>query len=319
MLSEKYGFFVEIAECGSITKAANNLLISQSALSKYLNRLENSVNAQLFDRKTLPLRLTPAGEIFLRYVAQGIDLEKQCLSQIENLKEHSVEVLRLGIGPWRGSCFLPQILPLFQERYPFIKIEVLEGVSDTLADATLKNIVDLSILGSPESYPFLDSIHLYDERVLLVGNSSHPIVRQLQLEQMDNPGFLHTDLQLFQKERLILTSPQQGFARTVENYFMKVHFSPIDVLRIESLHTGTYMVSKGNYFTFLPEIVMRSISLPGNISFMSFGDPSLLFPIAFTYNRSTTLSHAAQLFIEAGLNYYNQFSGNDVLFPPTNN
>lgn len=313
LFQEKYGFFVAIAECGSITQAANTLLISQSALSKYLHRLESTVNAQLFDRRSLPLRLTRAGEIFLRYVVQGIDLEKQCIAQIGSLKENLIETLRVGIGPWRGSCFFPLILPAFQEKYPFIKLEVLEDVSDALADATLKGTVELSIMGAPESYPALNSIPLCNERILLVGNSSHPIVRRLLVEQLNRPSFMHTDLQLFQKERFILTSSKQGFARAVEHYFAQVNFSPTDFTRIESLHTGTYLVSNGNYFTFLPEIATHSISLPENLAFMTFGSPELLFPVAVTYNKSTSLSHAAQLFIEVVLNYYSQ---NTAHWPP---
>jgi len=317
MLSEKYGFFVEIAECGSITKAANNLLISQSALSKYLSRLEHSLNTQLFDRRTLPLRLTNAGEIFLRYVVQGIDLEKQCLSQISDLTENPTETLRIGIGPWRGSCFFPLILPLFQEKYPFIKVEVLEGVSDAMADAIQKNLIDLAIMGSSEAYPHLDHIPLCNERVLLVGNNSHPIVRQLLVEHLDRPGFPHTDLQLFQNERFILTTAKQNFSRAVEKYFAETGFSPREPMRIESLHTGTYMVAQGNYFTFLPEIATWSISLPPNITFMTIGEPELIFPIAITYNKNTEFSHAARLFIEVVLNYYGLRSTGYAILPTT--
>lgn len=316
LFQEKYGFFVEIAECGSITKAANNLLISQSALSKYLHRLEAAVNAQLFDRRSLPLNLTRAGEIFLRYVVQGIDMEKQCMAQIESLKENLVETLRVGIGPWRGSCFFPLILPAFQEKYPFIKLEVLEDVSDALADAVLKGSVDLCIMGAPESYPALNNIPLCNERIFLVGNSSHPIVRRLLVEQLERPGFPHADLQLFRKERFILTSPKQGFARAVEHYFAQVNFSPTDCTRIESLHTGTYMVANSNCFTFLPEIATRSISLPENLAFLTFGQPEPLFPIAVTYSKSAPLSNAARLFIEVVLNYYSQNTAQWIPFLP---
>lgn len=316
LFQEKYRFFVEIAECGSITQAANTLLISQSALSKYLRRLESTVNAQLFDRRSLPLRLTRAGEIFLRYVVQGIDLEKQCMAQIESLKENLVETLRVGIGPWRGSCFFPLILPVFQEKYPFIKLEVLEDVSDVLADATLKGSVDLSIMGAPESYPALNSIPLCNERILLVGNSSHPIVRRLLVEQLEHSGFPHADLHLFQKERFILTSPRQGFARAVERYFAQARFSPTDFIRIESLHTGTYMVSNGNYFTFLPEIATHSISMPENLAFMTFGHPGPLFPIAVAHSKNNPLSRAAKLFIETVLIYYGQNTTHQIPFLP---
>lgn len=269
MFSEKYLFFVEIANCGSITKAADRLLISQPALSKYLNRLEVSLNTELFDRKSHPLKLTRSGEIFLRYVLQGIDQEKRCKMQIENLQNNKVETLRIGIGRWRGSCILPQILPVFQERFPYIKIEVVEGVSDFIADALLKARIDVAIMGQFEHYHNLAYIPLRDERVLLLGNNSHPTVKQIHIQNPGYSGFIQVDLNLFQQENFIMTTSHQGLARVVENYFAKIDMTPQNVTYIESLNTGTHMVSQGNYFTFLPEIAVHSLSLPSNISFMT--------------------------------------------------
>ncbi|MBU5627118.1 LysR family transcriptional regulator [Oscillibacter sp. MSJ-2] len=306
MFSEKYAFFLEIAECGSVTKAADRLLISQSALSKYLRRLEESLNTQLFDRKSLPLKLTRSGEVFYRYVTQCMDLEKQCMTQIENLKENVVETLRIGVGPWRASCFLPKVLPLFQEKYPFVKLEILEGVSDFLADSIAKNKIDICLMGASSRYPFLEHIPLGNERILLVGSNFHPIVKQLRLSHSDYNDFINVDIRLFRQERLIMTTTRQGFAQSIENYFAKVDFAPTDVIRIENLQTGIYLTAQGNYFSFVPEIATQSLALPENISFFTIGQPELIYPISLTYNKNTQLSNAAKLFVDTTLAYYNK-------------
>lgn len=312
MFAEKYLFFIEIANCGSITKAADRLLISQPALSKYLSRLEASLNAELFDRKLHPLKLTNAGEVFYRYVMQGLEQEKQCKKEIEAVKNNQIETLRIGIGRWRGSCLLPQILPVFQERFPYIKIEVLEGISDLVADAMLKERIDIAVMGQFEHYYQLGSIPLRDERVLLVANHAHPAVKQIHLQKPGYSGFVHVALDQFQQEHFILTTSRQGFARVVERHFAEIGLTPQNVTRIESLNTGTYMVSQGNYFTFLPEIALHSLAFPENLTFMTFGAPMLLYPVGLTFNKSVGLTPAAKLFSKAVLTFYET---NPIGFP----
>ena len=67
MNEEKYNYFIKICELGSITKAAESLYISQPALSKYLNRIESDLEVKLIEREFSPVKLTDAGEIYLKY------------------------------------------------------------------------------------------------------------------------------------------------------------------------------------------------------------------------------------------------------------
>lgn len=312
MFSEKYRFFLEIAKYGSVTRAAEHMLVSQSALSKYLHRLEEELQTKLFDRSSLPLKLTRSGELFMRYVVQGSQLESQLLRQIEEMQDNIMETLRIGIGPWRASCFLPKILPVFQEQYPFIRIELVEGVSDVLADAMDKGNVDVCIMGAARRYPGFEQIPLHDEKVLLIGNNSNILVNQLHVANTDYSDFIHIDIRDFQQERFILTTGRQQFARVIEDYFKEVHFSPIDIMRIENLQTSMYMVSNGNYFAFLPEIALHSLLLPENISFFTIGDPVLTYPISLVFSRQENLTNAAKLFVESVLMYYRKFFPNSL-------
>ena len=142
---KQYEYFLEIVKHGSVTKAAEHILISQSALSKYLRRLEGELGAQLLDRSTIPLKLTPAGEIFLRYVTQGAAMEKVCVQQIAQLQDNLTETLRIGM--WNSSCILPHFLPLFRSKYPYVKIEVIEDTTDAIAEATTVSAMRTGAVG----------------------------------------------------------------------------------------------------------------------------------------------------------------------------
>ena len=310
MVFKKYEFFLEIAKYGSVTKAAEHMMISQSALSKYLRRLEEELGTQLFDRSALPLKLTRAGEIFLRYVTQCMAMEKLCVQQIDQLQDNLVETLKIGFGSWRSSCILPQVLPLFRSKCPFVKIELTEAASDITAEAVSKGQLDLCILGAGEHYPLLERVPLKDELIFLVGNSSNPFVKLMKLTEPGNTGYIHVNIHDLAQESFVMASKKQNFARFIHTYFEKNNFNPLDVTYIENLHTNMYMVAYGDYFSFLPELALHTLRLPENLSFFTFGDPPLTFPISLGYSPSRPLSKSAKLFINIVQQFYGKvFSG----------
>lgn len=135
-----------VAECGSITKAAAKLFISQPALSNYINKVEEELGVKLFDRSANPLILTYAGEQYLQR-AKGI------LSQIEDMDRQMRDIthhmegrIRIGFPNERIIYMLPLILPLLKERYPGIDVEVANGSGHQLMESLRAGNVDFIFL-----------------------------------------------------------------------------------------------------------------------------------------------------------------------------
>nr|MBQ6241907.1 LysR family transcriptional regulator [Lachnospiraceae bacterium] len=301
----KYGFFIEIAEQGSITKAAEKLHISQPALSKYLHRLEQSLGTLLFDRSVLPIRLTKAGEVFLRYAVQAVNQEKMCNDQITALRDNDYETLRVGIGTWRASCTLPALLPYFEEKYPYVRVMIYEGLSDDLAEQLQRGNIDVSILGSADSYPYITSVPLRNEHVLMLVNNTNPVLSRLSIDRVKNGGIPHADLPDFRQERFILTSRRQGFAQVIYDYFSRIHFMPREILEITNLQTGMYMTAQSDYISFVPEIAIHSLLIPETISYFTFGDPPLIYPISIGYSDAFPMKKSTMAFIETTIAFTN--------------
>ena len=76
MVFRNYEYFAAIVEAGSLTRAAEQLYISQPSLSQYVKRLEANLGVELFDRSTSPLRLTYTGERYYQYVLQLMKLDE---------------------------------------------------------------------------------------------------------------------------------------------------------------------------------------------------------------------------------------------------
>lgn len=94
MDSAKFNYIRTIAECKSISKASQKLHISQPALTRYVNKLEDELGVKLLDRTTLPIKLTYAGEWYIKRVQQILDINscmQKELQEIVNLERGQTE------------------------------------------------------------------------------------------------------------------------------------------------------------------------------------------------------------------------------------
>lgn len=136
---------IEIARQGSISKAADAVQLSQPTLSKYLQRLEGELGVELFDRTTLPLRLTEAGE---RYVSAGnrmLDAANRLQKELQELKVDGERTVTLGISPSRAPYLLPRLLRIYRQSGADGRVVVRERNTAQLNADLARGELDLMI------------------------------------------------------------------------------------------------------------------------------------------------------------------------------
>ena len=89
-------YFVTIVEAGSLTQAAQRLFVSQSSLSQYLKRLEKSLDIQLYEHGSSPLRLTYAGQRYYQHVLKSMKQEENLFREFQDIRHDLCGVIRLG-------------------------------------------------------------------------------------------------------------------------------------------------------------------------------------------------------------------------------
>ena len=163
---KQYEYAVAIADCGSISQAAEALSVAQPTLSKYLKKLESDLGVELFDRSTIPLSMTKAGEKFVETGRQVLALEYELKKFIDEYNERPA-LIRVGISTSRSPYLMPVIISAYQEKYPDHRIVITEGKTDELQKMLIHGDVDLIIsLLDKESAGF-ENIPLFDEEILL--------------------------------------------------------------------------------------------------------------------------------------------------------
>ena len=158
---DSYKIFESVARNESISKASEELFISQPAVSQSIKKLEETIGGELFNRTKFGVRLTTEGKTFYEYIKKGIDYIEngdRIFSQLKNLE---VGTIRIGASATLTKHILMPYLDKFHKIYPNINIEIVNHLSSTLVTMLKNGFLDLLILNLPmqettdlEIYPF---------------------------------------------------------------------------------------------------------------------------------------------------------------------
>lgn len=164
---KKYEYVIAVSDYGGISQAAEKLNISQPTFSKYLKKIEGELGMELFDRSTLPIRLTKAGECFVNVGKRFIDLDRQLSKQLEEIKSNSSSVIRIGISPSRSPYIMPDIIALYKERNPSGRVVIEERTTAELNKRLMLGELDLIINLLDKETECFERVDLFDESILL--------------------------------------------------------------------------------------------------------------------------------------------------------
>ncbi len=166
-------YYVTIADTLSFTKAAQQLHVSQPALSYQMKRLESELGARLFDRGRRKIALTSDGEVFLP-LAQAVLFRAD--EAIRVFREHlGVEAgqVRMGCNPSVATYLVPSLLASFRQNFPRVRVQLVEGGNVELQRGVLEGTIDFAVVTAPGSPRTLDVTPLAAEDLLVVVPPGH--------------------------------------------------------------------------------------------------------------------------------------------------
>lgn len=162
-------YFIAVARERNITRAAECLHITQQTLSAHIAGIERELGCQLLVRH-VPLELTYAGEVFLRY---ALDIQKKLNimgQEFSDISGNQKGVLRIGVAITRGYTIMPSLIEYFQQQYPQIMVQLIENSNDKLKEDLENGLTDLVISNLPEFLPGIEVEDFYQEEVVLTAS-----------------------------------------------------------------------------------------------------------------------------------------------------
>ena len=168
-------YIYEVSRTGSFSKAAENLFVSQPALSKAIKKTEDTIGMPLFDRRAHPLRLTEAGEAYMKAIEQIRLVEKDLSDRIRDMKDLKTGQVSIGGSNYVNTSILPDLLTSFQELYPGIKIRLVEFSSARLSQMLAKNELDLTFSCNMEFMQDFQKQEAFRDRLMIAVPWNAPI------------------------------------------------------------------------------------------------------------------------------------------------
>ena len=158
----KYRFFYAVAEYKSFSKAAENMFVSQPAISNAVKNLEQQLNTQLFIRNNKTVTLTEDGEKLLYYVKNAFDnilMGERILTEKE---DDLTGIIRIGIYSHIAQFMLPKVMRDFSDKYPNAKFDIYMTSNMEMLEKLRNNELDFVVL----QYPIFLNEHVLTEEVI---------------------------------------------------------------------------------------------------------------------------------------------------------
>jgi len=245
-------YVLNVAETKNFTQAANNLFVSQPALSQSIQRLEHELGTCLFQRGHHQVTLTPAGETFCREGKKVLELTNQLKIEVQKADDLEGQKLSIGISPFYEKYYLSQILPEFKKQYADINIRVIENYTSELEQSVKKGELDLCIMALPLTVPSLSYVPIFKEKVLLAVPPFHWSTHLYSKSEEENRPI---DLTLFKSDPYIMYKPGRRMRRMSFQLCREAGFSPNIVFETQSCEAVNAMIAKGMGIGFLPMAV----------------------------------------------------------------
>jgi LysR family hydrogen peroxide-inducible transcriptional activator len=287
-------YAIAAAETGSFSRASECVCVTQSALSQGIQRLEDELGVKLFNRGSIPVALTPAGELFLEdayTIMQAYNAIPQKMADLQNLKRGKVKI---GISLFYGRYSLSKIIPQFRQEYPGIELNLVEAISAEQEELLLKGRLDICVFSLPLNASGIIYEPLFEERILLAVPKNHPINAQFEYSGSDN--FPEVALSLFSKEGFIMIKNGQRMYTLGMELCREAGFLPKIVFETRSIETANALAAAGMGISFIPEAVRKVAPLRDHAVYYNLKPPAKRTYVA-AYQENGYLPAAAKAFI----------------------
>ena len=291
MIDTKTDTLLAVAEHKNFTKAAQQLGLTQPAVSKQISQLEQELQIPIFIRKKGDLLLTPEGEIAIKFAKRFKAMDEKMHREIEGAKRN-IRQLRVGVTRTSESNLMIEVLARYSAENPNLSITI---ISDTVKNlyTMLENFeIDIAITEGKSTNPELCSVILDTDYLVCVVSNNNPLSKNsmVTVEQL-------------KKENLILRSPASATRMQFESSLMSINES-IDAFNItvevDNIATIKDLIRKDFGVSILARSVCVNELRKGKITVLPIENLSMVRDTNILYHKSFShidiLQHIASVY-----------------------
>lgn len=278
--------FIALARTLNFSEAAKAVHLSQPALSAAIRKLEEMVNATLFDRTTRIVTLTPIGTELFAVATRLLDDFDSSLSGISDLAVGKRGNLSVSAAPSLAATFLPEVLCAFQDRHSEIAVRVHDALSEVSIELLKSGTVELAIV--PAKLLDEDLVHheLFQDRLILVCRPDHDLAKFKKITWTRLQPYRLVSLRSTSNVRILMEAEYLQHGREFQPSF-----------EVEQTSTLIGFISNNLGVGILPASLTPLIR-SGNLTTVDLVSPEIHRSICIVRLKSRSLSPAARIFME---------------------
>ena len=288
-------YITAIARAGSISRAAEELYITQPSLSHFLQQLENQCGLPLFHRVRGRYLPTDAGNAYLAAAREILDRKKTLDIQLARLQDPDSGSLRVGFSPTRAATLLPLVLPAFRRRYPHVKLSLREDVADVLNEELGRGELDLCFFAMSKIDPTFQYQVLREEEILVAFPPHHPAA--LRAKASAGEKFPLLPLEYLGDFTFLLLTSQHRLGRH-GRAALRRHLPDAEVLTLGNLQTVIELARQGYGAIFLYDSLLSTMNLEGQLAGYRFEEKRLTTSYAAVSLKSAPPPPCADAFVD---------------------
>ena len=177
--------FYTVALRLNFTKAATELYITQPAVSKHIQELEETYKTKLFERNGSKIALTPAGEILLKHTKEIFEIYREIDFEMSSFISERQGLLRLGASTTISQYIISPVLARFHQKQKDIKVNLLNGNTEQIENAFINKEIEIGIVEGQSKNQSIKYIPFLKDELVLVCSSKNPFVKQNEISVND--------------------------------------------------------------------------------------------------------------------------------------
>ena len=221
-----YHIFHEVAKCGSISKAANTLYISQPAISKSIRKLEDEIGLRLFIRNSKGVTLTQNGELLYEHTKTAFEALGEAEEELHQLSSLGVGLIRIGVSSTLCKFLLLPYLKKFIADNPHIRIRITcQGTNETLKMLE-DNKLDIGLIGKPDYLSEMIFFPVEEIEDIFVATDTY--LSNLSQREPNNSD-------IFETATLMLLDKNNMTRQYIDDYFTENRIQPRDYIEVSNM------------------------------------------------------------------------------------
>ena len=286
--------FVSVAELGGFRRAADELHVTQTALTRRVQHLEAYLGVKLLDRTTRSVALTAVGREFLPKARTIVADTNNAVLQLKEMSQRSRGSFTLACVSTMSARLLPLLMRRYADLHPDNRIRLLDMTSTDVREAVLQRKAELGIAIHGVAHSELNERYLFDDVLALYCNESHPLARRARLTWHDLKGADLITVRGFTATRLL-----------IEYHLLTNGVSTSGDYGVQYHSTAVNLVEAGVGCAVLPWSVLGAGVRP-HIKRIRLGGPTVHRRVMLFTRKQASLSPAAQAFMDLVIALFNK-------------